>query len=341
MRRWKLCSAMLVVALAASLSFSADVFACWPQPGELEKIVSFDPDAIETPESVAVDFFGNKYISLSLTGEIRKIAPNGTQSTLAVLPIGEPLTPCYGFMAIMGALAIDHMGTLYIPVDSCDLENRGIWKVTQSGQTTLLANMPGEALVNGIALRLGQLYIADSAMGVIWRLPVTGGEPEIWLDDPLFKPDPNIPPPEGGGIIPAINGLQFYLGELYVANSSTNQILAVPLEYSGVPGKPNPGVVRVHATVAHGLDDFAFDIMGNLYGTTDLYNTVVKVAPDGSEEVLFTVDDGLDGPSATVFGKGFDSLDLYITNAAFPFFSTTHQPSLMKVRLGIPGYPGR
>ena len=34
-----------------------------------------------------------------------------------------------------------------------------------------------------------------------------------------------------------------------------------------------------------------------------------------------------------------DRFNLYITNGAFPFFSTTHQPSLMRLHPGVPGGP--
>lgn len=59
----------------------------------------------------------------------------------------------------------------------------------------------------------------------------------------------------------------------------------------------------------------------NLYGTTDPFNTVLRVALDGTVEVLLTAADGPDGPTATGFGVGADNKNLYITNAAFPFFS--------------------
>ena len=60
----------------------------------VETIVSFDATKLETPENLVFDRAGNLYISLALTGEIRKIAPNGAQSTFAQLPLGAPLTPC-------------------------------------------------------------------------------------------------------------------------------------------------------------------------------------------------------------------------------------------------------
>jgi hypothetical protein len=44
-------------------------------------------------------------------------------------------------------------------------------------------------------------------------------------------------------------------------------------------------------------------------------------------------------PTATAFGIHDEQFDLYITNAAFPFFSDTHQPSLIRLHLDVPGAP--
>ena len=77
---------------------------------------------------------------------------------------------------------------------------------------------------------------------------------------------------------------------------------------------------------------------GSLYCTTDPFNRLVRVDPDGSSTVLLTAADGLDGPTSAAFGRlGEDRFNLYINNGAFPFFSTTHQPSQMRLRLAVPG----
>jgi sugar lactone lactonase YvrE len=46
---------------------------------EVETIALFDPAVPETPESIQIDRHGHIYISLAQTGEVRKIAPDGTQ----------------------------------------------------------------------------------------------------------------------------------------------------------------------------------------------------------------------------------------------------------------------
>jgi hypothetical protein len=56
-----------------------------------------------------------------------------------------------------------------------------------------------------------------------------------------------------------------------------------------------------------GLDDFAFDVRGNLYGTTDPFNTLVRVSPGGTQTVLLL----------TAAGR----------------------PSLLRLEVGVPGQP--
>jgi sugar lactone lactonase YvrE len=317
--------AAALVALAAPAARAQSI------AGPVEVVARFDPTRLETPESVAIDYKGNRYVSLNLTGEIRKIAPDGTQSTHALLPLGAaPLTPCFGFIPIMGALAIDHRGNLYIGVDSCDLASRGVWRIDPDGTTHLIANLPAQALADGIALRDKQLYIADTGQMVVLRVSVDGGPVEIWKDDPLLKKDPSAP-----AIYPGPNGIQFFEGEVYVSVSGGFRIVAIPVQYDG-----SAGAVRVHAS-GIGCDDFAFDVQGNLYCTTDPFESLVLVRADGTLQPLLGAADGLDGPTATVFGRRADgSRDLYITNGMFPFFpSTGNGPSLLKVKLDVPGLP--
>lgn len=312
-------AAAIVGSVLLSLSATA--------AADVEKIVSFDPDAVETPESLAFDKHGNMYVSLALTGEVRKIAPNGTQTTLAYLPIASDLAPCenaFG-MGIMGALALDNHRNVYVSVASCDPDLIGVWKVTQDGDVSQIASLPDTSLPNGIAYHGGRLYVADSNEGVVWRIDPHGcHEPEVWANDPLLEPLPDF--------FPGPNGLKVFENEVYVAVSDREHIVAIPIGKHGQAKQ-----ARVHAS-GIGLDDFSFDVHGNIYGTTDPFNTLVRVAPNGTVDVLLTADDGLDGPTSAVFGVKNEKKTLFITNGAFPFFSTTHDPSIMTLDIGINGY---
>src|SRR5215470_18583109 len=297
-----------------------------PSPA-VETVALFNPLTPDTPESIVIDHQGNKFISMALTGEIRKIAPDGAQSTHAVLPNGVfsfiPPNPPNGGMT---AMALDNDGTIYVNVAASDPVNRGVWAVAPNGSIRMLSQLPANSLPNGIALLHDSLYIADSVLGVVWKVPTSGGAATIWLDDPLLKPAfPGAP---------GANGLQIFHQEIYVANSSQALIVAIGLNPDGTAG-----AVRIHGAGVP-CDDFAFDAHGNLYATTDPFNTVVRVAPDGTMTTLLTAADGLDGPTSVAFGRADDdNFNLYICNAAYPFFSLTHRPSLMKLHLDVPGAP--
>ncbi|HEY9435518.1 MAG TPA: SMP-30/gluconolactonase/LRE family protein [Blastocatellia bacterium] len=293
----------------------------------VETVALFNPQTPDAPESIVIDHQGNKFISMSLTGEIRKIAADGTQSTHAVLPNGvfsfTPPDPPNGGMT---AMALDNDGTIYVNLVASVPANRGVWAVAPNGSIRMLAQLPANALPNGIALWRNVLYIADSVLGVVWKVPTSGGVATIWADDPLLK---SAFPGAAGA-----NGLQIFHNEVYVANSSQALIVAIDINPDGAAG-----AIRVHATGVP-CDDFAFDLQGNLYATTGPFNTLLRVAPDGSITTLLTAADELDGPTSVAFGRtGADNFNLYICNAAFPFLSLTHRPSLMKLHLDVPGVP--
>jgi hypothetical protein len=303
---------------------------------QVETVVRFNPEAFETPRSIQFDRRGNAYIAMGLTGEIRRIALDGNQNTLAFLPLRPDVVPCqnaFGF-AILWGITLDYQGNIYASVNSCNPSDLGIWKVSPDGGTVLLGGLfigkdPPTASPSGITYHDGWLYIADAVLGLVWRLHSDGHSPaEIWTSDPLLSHPPDPPP-----MTPGPNGLQVFRNEVYVSVSDRRHIVAFPIEEDG-----RVGTGRVHAGDVR-LDDFAFDVRGNLYGATGPFNTVLSIAPDGAVTTLLTIDDGLDGPTATAFGVGLDNKTLYITNASFPFFDSRRMPSLMALKIGIPGKP--
>ena len=124
-----------------------------------------------------------------------------------------------------------------------------------------------------------------------------------------------------------------FRGSLYVSNSAQKNILSIPLTRDGSPGPIRiayPGIIS---------DDIAFDVQGNLYTTTDPFETVNRVAPDGTVTVLANSSDGLTGPSSVAFGTGRDRTTLFITDLGV--FSTPHISQLQVIKVGIPGAPVR
>ncbi len=285
----------------------------------------------QAPEGVWIDRDNNKYVTMALTGEIQKVSPGGVQSTIATLPLGAPPgTFCFGFPAIIGNAYGDDRGNLFVGVHSCDPGSSGLWKVAiATGASTKVASAPQDALLNGTVVDGATVLVTDSFYDVVWQAPAGGtGQPlAVWKDDPLFK----VP---AGAPFPGPNGIAIFHGAAYVAVSDTALIVKVPILPDGSAGQAS-----VYAQLSVGCDDFSFDVVGNIYCTSDPFETVSRISPAGVETVLLTASDGLDGPTATYFGFGGEGRTLYITNGAFPFFpSTGNGPSLLKVQLGVPGY---
>jgi sugar lactone lactonase YvrE len=152
------------------------VLAAAAASAQVQTVAQFNATLLETPESIAIDRDNNKYVSLALTGEIRKIAPDGAQSTYAVLPLGAPpLTICGPFFGGVVGITFDEHGNLYASLASCDPASRGVWKIPGNGQPSRIAALPVQSLPNGIVHHRDTVYVADSVAGAIWRVADTGG----------------------------------------------------------------------------------------------------------------------------------------------------------------------
>ena len=142
-----------------------------------------------------------------------------------------------------------------------------VFKISPDGETSVLAILPDAMFLNGMTLLDGEhLLIADSYRGAIWQLTVSEKKVEIWLEHPeLARSTPDKE-------FPAVNGLKIFGGVLYASNTEKMQLVKIPI-VDGQPGELEVFVAPIN------LDDFAFDQQGNLYGTTHIYNSVVKISP--------------------------------------------------------------
>jgi sugar lactone lactonase YvrE len=138
-------------------------------------------------------------------------------------------------------------------------------------------------------------------------------------------------------VIPAANGLKHFGSFLYVSNTEKMLLLRIPINSANQPSEPEIFVEQTN------IDDFAFDVEGNLYGATHIYNSVVRITPDGSTTIIAQAEQGVIGSTAVAFGQTqSDRTAIYIvTNGGMFLPPPTGVVPANVVRLEVEkvGYP--
>jgi sugar lactone lactonase YvrE len=295
-------------------------------------VVTFAPP--DFPESIAIDKEGNTYVSMFATGEIRKIAPDGTQSTLAVLGSG-PTTPFPGRR--LTGLAVDAPGNIYAALNDV-AGTRGVWQISRTGTAVLVTALPMAGLLNGLAFDArGNLYVSDSLAGTIYRVARDGSVTE-WSTDPLlkgFNPTSCGNFPSAGGA----NGLSFDKhGDMLLANTTIGAVVRIPVANDGSAQVAN--YFAGPTCDLWGADGTAFDNQDNLYIAVNIQRKIVRIDPFGNMDTLAAAPaDTLYAPAAIAFGTGMGTRkQIFIANFAIPRFGGGI-PGVVTMDVGVPGRP--
>src|ERR1041385_2581566 len=305
----------LMVLTAAVILFAAPL----AHAGNVITFVAFDPANNELGENLVFDQNNNLFVSMVLTNEVRKITPEGVQSAYATFN-GAPGS------FVVGLAINDSTGDLFVAYDPAG-QNPLVYVVHPDQSKQVIATFPVGGLLNGMTPDDdGNLYIADSFGGVIWRVSSTGGTPVVWIDL-------HAPGSLQGGLGP--NGIKFdkYKRNLYVTLQKLQETVRVPIGRDGQPGTPEVFVSNVTSS-----DDFCFDQAGNLYLATQGRQSVVRIHPDGTQETIASAADGLQNTAAVLFGRhGEARLDLYILSGIFG--GSGSRPGVYVLQVGLPGLP--
>ena len=129
---------------------------------------------------------------------------------------------------------------------------------------------PGGAGLNDITFdHAGNIYVSDSAQGIVWKAPPSGGVATAWIDDPLLRT--SGVPPFGA------NGLRFNRAgtALFVANTGDDTVVKFPV----TGGSPGPG--KIFANAVNGADGLLVDEQDNLWVVENQSDDVVVLDPTG------------------------------------------------------------
>jgi sugar lactone lactonase YvrE len=319
---------LILIMLAVSGIASAN--------GDVRVEHSFQAENLEYPEGIAIDKEGNIYVSLGPPfwfgtglGEVWMFSPDGTGRRVVEFPGGPG----------PAGLAVDAPGNLYIAYPTSDSRN-GVYRLDKSGNLEKMEGSDGIWLANGLAFdKQGDLYVSDSAMGAVWRIPTDGsGSAEIWFADPWLA---------GCFGIPGANGIAYRQGSFYVANTAAGSIIEIPVLPDGSPGTAQ--VVAGDADCVlpgdelFGLDGIALDVHGDIYAALVIQNQLVKIdLDDGSSTTLLTEADGLYNPASLAFGTGKGERQrLFFTNFAVlpPEPAASLGPAILSLDVDVPGQP--
>ena len=122
---------------------------------------------LRKPQYIAIDRAGNLYISEALGYAIRKIAPDGTITTVAGTGVAtsgpDGAQAAASPLAAAEGLALDNNGNLYL----AELYLR---KISSSGVLSTIAKISG---IQGISFdQAGNLYVADSGSSRIRKIDI-------------------------------------------------------------------------------------------------------------------------------------------------------------------------
>ncbi|MDZ7953041.1 gluconolactonase [Nostoc sp. DedQUE09] len=270
-------------------------------------------------ENLAIAPDGTIFVTNHEVGEIVRISPDGNQQIHATV---EGKVSGLAFAA-NGGLVATGWNADSIPVVSL---------VANDGTVETLLKLPDAIFLNGITPFSNTQYLtADSYRGAIWLIDVAQPRTSIWLEHPMLARS------NSENIIPAANGLKRFGDFLYVSNTEKMLLLRIPVDTANRPGEPEIFVEQTN------IDDFAFDVEGNLYGATHIYNSVVRIASDRSTTIIAQAEAGVIGSTAVAFGQTqSDRTAIYVVTNGGMFLpppTGVVPANVVRLEVGKPGYP--
>jgi sugar lactone lactonase YvrE len=225
------------------------------------------PPGSANPEGITADNHGNIYVADFAVGG----TPSGVGQVVVFNRAGQPVRvlDVAGSSTLLLGLAFHPTSGELLVIDFGNPQVLQVNPVT--GAASVFATFPvAGAGPNALTFDDdGNVYVSDSAQGVIWVIPPGGGVATSWASDPLLTTS-GVPPFGANGI--AFNRDR---SAMFVANTGNDTIVRIPVS-NGAAGAP---AVFVHSI--NGADGLIMDDDDNLWVAANQADEIVVVDPTG------------------------------------------------------------
>ncbi|KKP04315.1 hypothetical protein THAR02_03592 [Trichoderma harzianum] len=299
----------------------------------IASLVAFSAPAVAAPSTSSSVFLSSKIIGQLPDGtwlENLAVRPNGNILTTLLFPYGAIYTIRQSPKAVASGLET----YVVVGANTTGLSQpiRGTfsaWTVTfqptKSGTTreqvriNKVSDMsPNSTFLNGVISIPDvphAVLVSDSAAGSVGYLDISTGK----LDPNAFV-FPEMQPVPGGAFPLGIDGIRIHDGYLYWTNTLRVVIYRVALAASGYPAAgATPEIVANLTSLAHGLDDFAFDSRGNILAATNFDNSVLYVdTRTGDAKTILGGEDDITfaGCTGVYFGRGWSEPNTFFVSTS-------------------------
>jgi hypothetical protein len=291
-------SALVALVSAAAVLVSVPT-ATASVPPSLRIVAHFNLADGQTAENLVVLPNGSTDVTFAIANQVAHVTLDGKVTILAQLP-STGKCGIFPGPATLGIARADD-GTVYV-AECSGTSTTGVWRLHPGAAPVQIAELPSDGFLNGMALdeRTGDLYVADSFLGTVWRVPTRGGVPSAWATGPSL----------GEVSFAGANGLVVHDNAVWVGNLDKGLIVRIPIRRDGSAG---PIESEVTGLIGKGLDDFSVVGKNTILAALNMVNEVVEIRPGQQPRVLLTAADGLSTPTSVRLRDD----TMYVTGAAY------------------------
>ena len=268
-------------------------------------------------ENVAVLADHSFVVSVHNKREVLRVGQDGSNGRLAAVPASPA-----GLVA-----SID--GVFVVAGEPGQGPHR-LFRIGLDGSVEDRMAVPNTLFLNGFTPgRRGLAYTVDSLVGVVIEIDLERSVSRVVLRDERLTKCSSEP------MLPGANGLTLGDDALFITN--TDRALVLRAEFGG---DGPTGVVEVVAEHLRG-DDLSLDESGDLYITTHIVNTLIRLRPNGERVATAGPEQGMAGATACVFHPA-DPTGLYVTTTGgiiAPLDGVVQDAKLVRLEAGVRGRP--